>query len=116
MGITMGLDLGVASVGWAVVNDEYQILESCSNIFPAAEASKNVERRGFRQGRRLTRRRKNRVEDFEKLWTKNGFTIPNQINNEVLSLKIKALSEKITEEELYQVLVFSLKHRGDIIS
>ncbi|HAL02660.1 MAG TPA: type II CRISPR RNA-guided endonuclease Cas9 [Lachnospiraceae bacterium] len=112
MGITIGLDLGVASVGWAVVNDEYQILESCSNIFPAAEASKNVERRGFRQGRRLTRRRKNRVEDFEKLWAKNGFTIPNQINNEVLALKIKALSEKITEEELYQVLVFSLKHRG----
>ena len=32
MGYTIGLDLGVASVGWAVVNDEYEVLESCSNI------------------------------------------------------------------------------------
>lgn len=112
MGIIFGLDLGVASVGWAVVNTEYEVLESCSNIFPAAESANNVERRGFRQGRRLTRRRRTRIDDFEKLWKNSGFFLPNTADNEVLGLKVKALSEKITEEELYHVLVFSLKHRG----
>ena len=65
--------MGVASVGWAVVNTEYEVLESCSNIFPAAESANNVERRGFRQGRRLTRRRRTRIDDFEKLWKNSGF-------------------------------------------
>ena len=112
MGIIFGLDLGVASVGWAVVNSEYEILESCSNIFPAAESADNVERRGFRQGRRLTRRRRNRIDDFEKLWKNSGFNLPETSNNEVLKLKVTALTEKISEEELYHVLVFCLKHRG----
>lgn len=33
MGIRFALDIGVASVGWAVVNDEYVVLESGVNIF-----------------------------------------------------------------------------------
>lgn len=112
MGITIGLDLGVASVGWAVVNDNYEVLESCSNIFPSADASKNAERRGFRQGRRLTRRRRTRINDFRKLWTANGFFIPKEQAVDVLELRIKGLTEKISEDELYWVLLNNLKHRG----
>jgi len=112
MGVTIGIDMGVASVGWAVVNDEYEILESCSNIFPAAEASQNAERRGFRQARRLTRRRKTRIEDFKKLWKKSGFAIPSKNNNEVLKIRIKGLKEELAEDEIYHVLLNNLKHRG----
>ena len=112
MGISIGLDLGIASVGWAVVNDEYEILESCSNIFPAAEAAENATRRGFRQGRRLTRRRKNRLNDFKKLWTKTGFNIPSNELNDVLELKNKGLQEKLSIDEVYYILLYSLKHRG----
>ena len=43
MGIRFALDIGVASVGWAVVNDEYVVLESGVNIFPCADASPNFE-------------------------------------------------------------------------
>ena len=49
MGIRIGVDIGIASVGWAVVDDEYQVLESGSNLFDSADASRNVDRRGFRQ-------------------------------------------------------------------
>lgn len=49
MNLRFGLDIGVASVGWAVVNDEYEVLESGSNIFESANASQNVERRSYRQ-------------------------------------------------------------------
>ncbi len=112
MGVSIGLDLGISSVGWAVVNDDYEVLESCSNIFPAAEASQNAERRNFRQGRRLTRRRKTRISDFKKLWSECGFSIPKEDLNEVLEIKNKGLSEKLSEEEVYYVLLYSLKHRG----
>ncbi len=112
MGYTIGLDLGVASVGWAVVNDEYEVLESCSNIFPAAEPANNVERRGFRQGRRLSRRRRTRIDDFKNMWEKNGFEVPTSELNEVLQYRIKGLIEKLSEDELYHVLLNSLKHRG----
>ena len=66
MNLRFGLDIGVASVGWAVVNDEYEVLESGSNIFESANASQNVERRSYRQTKRLLRRRRNRVLDFNK--------------------------------------------------
>ena len=42
MGLRFGIDIGVASVGWAVVNDEYEVVESGANLFPSADASKNV--------------------------------------------------------------------------
>lgn len=112
MGITIGLDLGISSVGWAVVNDDYEILESCSNIFPAADASKNVERRGFRQGRRLTRRRRTRINDFEKIWESKGLHVPEETLEDVLAFRIKGFSEKLSENEVYCVLLNSLKHRG----
>lgn len=44
----IGLDIGIASVGWAVVDDDYKVLEAGSNLFESADASKNVERRSFR--------------------------------------------------------------------
>lgn len=110
MGYSIGLDLGIASVGWAVVDDNDDVVESGSNLFPAADASRNVERRGFRQGRRLTRRRATRIEDFKKLWVATGFQIPEVINPEVLEIKNIGLNEKLTEDEIYQVLLNSLGH------
>lgn len=112
MGYTIGLDLGVASVGWAVVNDEYEVLESCSNIFSSADPSKNGERRGFRQGRRLTRRRRTRIGDFKKLWISSGFSLPEDNEIEVFRLRVDGLTEELTEDEIYYVLLNDLKHRG----
>lgn len=45
MNLRFGLDIGIASVGWAVVRDDYEILESGANLFKSADASKNAERR-----------------------------------------------------------------------
>lgn len=112
MGYKVGLDLGIASVGWAVVNDDYEVIESGSNIFPAAEASENAIRRGFRQGRRLTRRRRTRLSDFKKLWIKYGFTVPVDNSTDVLVLKNKGLIDKLSKDEIYDVLLNDLKHRG----
>ncbi len=113
MGINVGLDIGIASVGIAVVDSETgNILEAASDLFECAEASKNVERREFRQARRLKRRQHTRLEDFKKLWVGMGFTIPENINIYPIELKVRALRGEITIDELYVVLYSSLKHRG----
>ena len=62
--LRFGLDIGIASVGWAVVDDDYRVLESGSNIFEAADAEKNGNRREFRQHKRLLRRRRTRLQDY----------------------------------------------------
>lgn len=108
----IGLDIGIASVGWAVVDDDYKVLEAGSNLFESADASKNVERRSFRQLKRLHRRQQNRISDFNKLWKKQGLEIPQEVCNTQLSLRVKGLTEKLANDEFYYVLVNMLKHRG----
>lgn len=113
MGVMIGLDIGVASVGWAVVDgDKYKVLEAGANLFTSADASQNAERRDFRQKKRLSRREHTRIRDFEKLWTKSGYVIPKVVNNNVLELRVKGLHEKLSQAELFFVLKNLLKHRG----
>lgn len=113
MGVTIGIDVGVASVGIAVVDSETrEILEAVSDIFPCANAASNADRRGFRQGRRGKRRLATRISDFKSLWIKSGYKIPDDTNLSPLKLRVLALNEKISMEELYVVLLNNMKHRG----
>lgn len=112
MGIRIGVDIGIASVGAAVVNDEYEVLEAVSNLFESADASKNVERRGARQAKRLLRRRKNRLTDFDKLWEKYNQIVPINKRTDVVELRVKGLKEELTKDEMYFILKYMLKHRG----
>ncbi|MBR1861488.1 MAG: type II CRISPR RNA-guided endonuclease Cas9 [Lachnospiraceae bacterium] len=109
----MGIDIGIASVGWAVLNENAEILEAGSNIFPEADAAQNADRRSFRQGRRLKRRKRIRINDFNKMWEKYGFEIDDVVSDpDVLLLRNKGLNEFLEEKELYSVLKYMLKHRG----
>lgn len=113
MDYIFALDLGIASVGWAVINKETGTVEETGvNLFPEATASKNVERRGFRQNKRLKRRLRTRLDDFIHLWEKNGFEVPTHSEVDVLDMKIKALTDKISMSQLFYVLYNALKHRG----
>lgn len=112
MEIRFALDIGVASVGWAVVNDTYEVLEAGANIFPCADSSKNADRRGFRQLKRIHRRKHTRIRDFEILWERQGWNMEKIIISEVLPLRVKGLKEELSENELYNVLRNELLHRG----
>ena len=109
----LALDIGIASVGWAVVDKETeQVVEAGSNIFPEASVTANQTRRGMRQVRRIHRRKKTRLNDFNKLWEKYEFLIPETKATNIVALKVKALYEPISLEELYLILYSYLKHRG----
>lgn len=112
--VNIGFDIGIASVGWSVVNNKNgKILETGVSIFPSASASRNVERRGYRQARRLTRRRKNRIKDLCLFLKENGF--PYEKDDQLANpyeLRVKGLSEKLTEQELATALHHLVKRRG----
>ena len=54
----IGIDIGVASTGLAVVDEEGRVLEATSSLYTEADAAANVERRDFRDGRRTKRRKR----------------------------------------------------------
>lgn len=99
----IGLDIGIGSVGWAVISGEYgnsRIEDFGTRLFDSGELNdsrKSTERRGFRGSRRLVRRR-----SFRKVLLKNHLTKIGLIDG-----KISDDCYKIKDED-----VFTLKVRG----
>lgn len=113
MGYIVALDIGVASVGWAIIDKSTEtVLEAGSNLFEEANAAGNQDRRSMRQGRRLKRRQRTRLDDFTKLWVKNGLSVPDYKSTDIVSIKVRALHEMISIDELYLIFYSYLKHRG----
>lgn len=111
--VSLGFDIGISSVGWSVVATETgKILESGVRLFSGASAAKNEERRGFRQGRRLIRRRKNRLEDLKKYLKKEGFVGNFEVPSNPYEIRLKGLSEKLSKEEIAIALYHIAKRRG----
>lgn len=110
----LGLDIGVGSVGVGIIDAKTgEIVHASSRIFPSANAANNAERRGFRGGRRLTRRKKHRVKRLGDLFDKY------QIHTEGLlpdvnpyKLRVKGLENELSFDELFIVLRNLVKRRG----
>lgn len=126
----IGLDIGIASVGWAVLqnnsNDEpKRIVDLGVRIFDVAENPKNGDalaapRRDARTTRRRLRRRRHRLERIKFLLQENGLIEIDSFMDryykgnlpDVYQLRYEALDRKLKDEELAQVLVHIAKHRG----
>ena len=79
-GLVLGLDIGIASVGVGIIEAETgKVIHASSRIFPAANSDNNGERRDFRGGRRLTRRKKHRVKRVRDLF--ENYNITTDFNN-----------------------------------
>lgn len=111
--VNIGFDIGIASVGWSVLDTRTgKIIETGVSVFPSASASKNVERREFRQARRLIRRRKTRLKDLRSLLEENNFTISEKLVSNPYELRVHGLKEKLSKEELATALFHLAKRRG----
>ena len=114
MKYSLGLDLGVASIGWAIVklNEDDSVLrieDLGVRLFYAMEKGKtdeleNAIRRQKRGSRRLTRRRSQRLRDL------NNFFI-NNFNIDILKIDLNKLSEQFSNEE-HILLPYRLKIKG----
>ncbi|WP_425381349.1 hypothetical protein [Spiroplasma endosymbiont of Polydrusus pterygomalis] len=85
----LGLDLGISSVGWAVMTEEnkdYYIDDFGVRLFDSSENPKDgrtnaEQRRIFRGSRRLIRRRKQRINDLKRFLQAKGIIKIEEINN-----------------------------------
>lgn len=125
----IGLDIGVGSVGFAVIsrtNDEDARIETLgARLFDSGEtadrkASLSQERRGYRSVRRLIRRRKHRKDRVKFFLQKIGLISKEQLqawqevngNQNVLQTRLKGLTEKLAPEEIADCIIHICNHRG----
>lgn len=121
----LGLDIGITSVGWSVINLDKQRIEDLGvRIFNAAEnpkdgASLAMPRRLARGRRRLLRRKAYRVNRVRKLIVdknilsrENLDNLFNDMSSNVWEIRVKGLDKKLSNEEWARVLINLSKRRG----
>ncbi|MCK9470472.1 MAG: type II CRISPR RNA-guided endonuclease Cas9 [Bacilli bacterium] len=115
--LVLGLDIGITSVGWGLIDIETdEIVDKGVRLFPEGTAAENLKRRTKRGGRRLKRRRQQRIIDLKKLLKKH-----NIINDDFVALnnpyeiRVKGLSEQLTNEEFATAFLHIVKRRGSIL-
>ena len=59
----LALDMGTASTGYAIIDENYNVLITGVRLFREGTAQDNVARRGFRSSRRGVRRSRHRLID-----------------------------------------------------
>ncbi|MBC6308842.1 type II CRISPR RNA-guided endonuclease Cas9 [Listeria sp. FSL L7-1582] len=112
--LILGLDIGIASVGWGIIDGSNgEIVDAGVRLFNSAAASQNEERRDARGARRLTRRKKHRRERIAKLLVGAGIKEPIiRDDYNPYALRVKGLQERLSPEELYVALFHLAKRRG----
>ena len=125
--LTFGLDIGIASVGWAVLG-ENRIIDLGVRCFDKAETAKegeslNLARRMARLLRRRLRRRAWRLTKLARLLKREGLIADaNLFKNKIekntpvpkssWQLRVDALDRKLNAEEWARVIYHLCKHRG----
>lgn len=131
MGKILGLDLGIASVGYAIVNigkKEEGLPDRIINIgvrtFPVAEnpkdgASLAFPRRAARMVRRVIRRKALRIRGIKRLFIETDFlsetqvkTLTNNVSVSPWSIRKEALSSVVSNDDFARVLLHIAKRRG----
>lgn len=113
----LGLDIGIASVGWAIVDEDENIIDAGVRLFPEAGSKATAERRVKRSSRRLLRRRAHRVERVRELLFNSKIIDSKDYDfytNDTTpyELRVKGLKNRLTERELAIVLLNLVKKRG----
>ena len=130
--VILGLDLGIASIGWALVNvddkniQNNKIIDSGVRIFTIAEHPKDgkslaLPRREARGARRTTKRKAQKLRAIKRLLIKNkiineaeleNLFIGNKNQKDVWQLRRDALYREVDNKELSRIMIHLAKHRG----
>ncbi len=118
---TLGLDIGIASVGAALLTNG-RLIGMHVRTFDAAEHPKtgeslNLTRREARSVRRRLRRRAFRLKKLCRLFKRTGLTESNKpqefhLTTSPWQLRTEGLYRQLSNKEWASVLYYLLKHRG----
>lgn len=127
---TLGLDIGIASIGWAVLlndcdGEPFKIERLGVRTFDLAEGDKGAspasKRREARGQRRVTRRRKHRKERIKNLIHNSNIMPREQIaelmqrgrfESSVYELRVEALERRLSDEEIVRLMLHYAQRRG----
>lgn len=131
MHYTLGLDIGISSIGWAVLQnmpdgEPFKIEDLGVRIFEKAEQPKTGEslalpRREARSARRRLRRKRHRKERIKELLQKTGCISREELTallaasgfeKNVYTLRAEGLDRKLTRAEWARVLLHLAQRRG----
>lgn len=131
MHYTLGLDIGISSVGWAVLQnmpngEAFKIEDLGVRIFEKAEqpktgASLALPRREARSARRRLRRKRHRRERIKELLQETGcidrealdaLLTASGFEKDVYTLRTEGLDRQLTREEWARVLLHLAQRRG----
>lgn len=118
----LGLDIGIASVGWCVLGEQH-IVDLGVRAFDKAETEKgeslNATRRTARLLRRRLRRRAWRLLKLARLFKREGlitnsklFQQQTPMTKSLWLLRVEALDRQLNGEEWARVIYHLCKHRG----
>lgn len=118
--LILGLDLGTASVGWALVseqNGEKIFLDAGVKIFhepvePKSWNPKNRARREARGARRNLERKVRRKRALRITLEQAGLQLPENFHKNLYELRTKALDHRLEKDELAAVLYHFGQKRG----
>lgn len=127
MRYSIGLDIGIASVGWAVVNlDKNRIEDLNSRMFDIAENPKDgsslaTPRREARSSRKRLRRRRYRVGRVRHFVVNKGLLSQVEADDlfdwkkddlDIWLIRVNGLERKLTDREFARILIHYAKNRG----
>ncbi|MCL2103392.1 MAG: hypothetical protein FWH25_05080, partial [Syntrophorhabdaceae bacterium] len=128
MRYTLGLDIGITSVGWCVVDEreKRRIVDLGTRTFPVAENPKDgsslaLPRRIARGSLRRLRRRKERLENIRLLLVEHGLISDIGALKDLLAdsraadpyeLRAAGLDRMLSPEEWCRILLHIAKRRG----
>jgi CRISPR-associated endonuclease Csn1 len=120
---TIGLDIGIASVGWCVLGETH-IIDLGVRAFDKAETAKegeslNLARRNARLMRRRLFRRAWRLKKLSRLLKSEGLIADTKVfqpeyafNLPLWQLRVDGLDRRLNDEEWARVIYHLCKHRG----
>jgi len=120
---TLGLDIGIASVGWCILGED-RIIDLGVRAFDKAETadkgeSLNLTRRNARLMRRRLRRRAWRLTKLARLLKREGlienarmFQTQQPFSQSLWRLRVAGLDRRLDDEEWARVIYHLCKHRG----
>lgn len=122
MGLYLGLDIGVASVGYGVITSEGHPVDAGVRMFSEGSKKDNETRRTHRHMRRGIRRKHHRLERADRLFVKQGLAqfidgtyeldLRCDANVTPYHLRVKGLRAPLSDKELVIALRHILKRRG----
>lgn len=112
MKLKLGLDIGVASVGWGIIDEDYNIIDSGARLFSEGSAEENLTRRTMRSSRRRIRRMHHRLTRMGQLLANMlDIDLPDPQGN-IYEIRSRGLQEKLSKEELFLAIMHLTKRRG----